>query len=154
MGGIFILIASDVEKIDGQMAQSSEIAKFRLDQKYWPLHHRTRNRKIMKSGDKVLIYCGGQLRGGKSIIARAEIENIKRIYATESLPEDNRYLTGNAYEILQFREIVWIEPAIKFREILETLSFCPKNLKKWGVVLHGGARRISAEDYAIIMQTI
>ena len=152
MHGIFLLITSDAEKIDGTTAPSFEIAKLRLDQKYWPLHERTRNRKIMKTGDEILIYCGGQSQGAKSIIARAEIDSIKKVSIRDSLPEEDLYVTGNAYETIYLRNILFINPVIKFREVLESLSICPKNMDKWGVILHGGARRISADDYAIIMQ--
>ena len=151
MDGGFILIASDTETFNGATAPSFDVANLRLNHKYWPLHERTRNRKIMKPGDKVLIYCGGQKRNGKTVIATAKITKIYRKNNRDELPEENEFVTGNAYEIISLDDISMFPSPIKFRDVLPSLSICPANMGKWGVILHGGARRISGSDFSIIM---
>lgn len=143
----FIMVASDAETVGGATADSFDIAMLRLKNSYWPLHERTRNRKVLKTGDKVLIYCGGKRKNGKKVIASALISKISKKPSRTKIPEEDNFVTGNAYEILCLSNIMLFESPVDFKSLLPELSFCPKNMEKWGVVLHGGARRILAPDF-------
>jgi len=105
----------------------------------------------MRPGDNVLIYCGGQSKKSKLIIAKSVIKKIDRHNARDELPEEVEFVTGNAFEIIRLSETNIFETPVNFKEALPKLSFCPSNMGKWGVVLHGGARRISADDFGMLI---
>lgn len=85
-----------------------------------------------------------------NVIAKASVQEIApRKFSQPSLDPDAA-LTDAPYFVLELANISRIA-SVSLREVIFELSIAPNNKQKWGMALMGGCRRISKEDYEIIM---
>jgi hypothetical protein len=149
MQNIFILIASDITDFSGQKLTAEEATMNRLTNVIWPLYSGTRNRKMIKDGDKCLFYLAGANAKAQSFIGEADVVAIKR-------PKNITVLLSKLaveqppVEIIIFGAFSLYDEPKPIRPILDELSFIPKNRSRWGAAMQGGCRRISKEDYEVI----
>jgi len=54
---------------------------------------------------------------------------------------------------LILKDVRPVPNGIEFRAVLPVLSFKPTNLKNWGMVLHGGSRALTAQDWRTVFGT-
>ena len=146
----FILVATDSYFKGGASASAEEIALFRLSNKVWPLYNGTRNKEVIEGGDRALIYVGGSKSRGGEIVASCTIKKIKRNVLTNAKVDLDGVLTERPDALLTLSKIHKFKTGIEFRKILPKLECAPKNLKKWGIVLIGGVRRISSKDFNVL----
>ena len=148
----YIFVSTDTESVEGAPVSAHELVSFRLKHNLWPLYEKTRNRLSMRPGDNLLFYCGGNMKNSKRIIASAKIEKINISRNMAGFQEGKEFFTQTPHQLVKLEDIaVWKNPVI-LREILPQLECCPKNMSKWGVILHGGVRRISDADYNTIQE--
>lgn len=144
----FILVTRDGDSIAGTKINAKKIVEARLSKNQWPIYENTRGRKSFSIGSKVAFYIGGTSLESGNIVATGIIEKINN--------SNNRSLdNGDLIEeppslLLEFTNISFLKKPVSFREKLESLSFCPKNLRKWGVILIGGCRQLTDQDWKII----
>jgi hypothetical protein len=112
----------------------------------WFIYEGTRNRKALKEGDKILFYLSGK-KLIPQIAAKAEISKIRKPLSSET----NANLQSPVHSVLEFKNFERFDAPIDFKKILQYLSFAPSNMQKWGVVVFGGCRRISEQDYETIL---
>jgi hypothetical protein len=146
----YILTTSDAEQLTGGVYSAHRVVRFRLTKLEWPLYERTRNRKLIKSGDRLLIYCGGARAGRGHIVASAVVDSIFDVRRGRRLSEESEFISGNPDYVLILKDVSEFSKPVYFRDILPKLDCCPKNMSKWGVILHGGVRRISNSDFDTI----
>lgn len=110
--------------------------KRRVEDKSWPIHTYTSNRKKIQSGDKILFYKAGV--GNKTILGAAEIVS------------EIKLKDGTADYTVPIDKIdVWEKPAL-MKPMVEKLDFIENN-HQWGRYMQGGVIRISKNDYTNIL---
>lgn len=149
----FILVCTDAETVAGYMVPALEVAKARIKKRAWPLYDGTKNRRRLGPGDLCLVYVGGHAEAKQSIIARGEVASVSAFAGNEALADDPSLLVDSPRFLLQFREIRELDQPVPFAELLAQLSFVPRNLAKWGSVMQGGSRRISREDFDLLVSS-
>ena len=150
--GGFILVTSDPRTQNGRKAWARSLVRDRLQRAKWPIYERTRHRDEFAPGVGVLFYIGGSRREAGTVVASAEVSSVRDWCYDDGLVDPARYQTPLPTKVLHLRNIEWLQRPFKFREALEGLSFCPKNLTKWGVVLIGGVRQVTQRDWDILLE--
>ena len=141
----FLLITTKQYDEYGNIIEAPDVFRRRIDQNYWALYSQTRNKDAIKQNAHVLFFVSGKNNGG-TLVGRAQVaEKSSQVIRGSSIEEH-----GTVVAYLRFKEVTLFSNPISFREVLPQLSFCPKNMKKWGVVLMGGVRRLSDYDFNII----
>lgn len=141
----FVLTASTGEYSDGRKAHSTEIAIGRLTRGLWALYANTRNRAAIKKGDRVLGYATGGL-----FVGSARVADVQRSESKLRGWKDGPLLVFSpASAILVLDEVDVFPSPLEIKPLKDRLEFVPKH-EKWGVVLLGGALRISEADWNLI----
>jgi hypothetical protein len=138
----YVLTASSGEYSDGRKAHSNEVAIGRLTRGSWALYANTRNRAAIKKGDRVLGYATGGL-----FVGTARVADVQRSESKLRGWKDGPLLVFSpASAILVLDEVDIFPSPVEIKPMKDQLEFAPKH-KKWGVVLLGGALRISEADW-------
>ncbi len=145
----FILCASDCEHYNGTTEPALSIAQDRLIQKKWPIYPKTRNRKSFQVGDKCLVYIGGLKNLGGFLIGEFEIQSIDENKRKEPVDNVDLY-TGIPDKLLIIRDYKVYQKPREAKPILKKMPFFPKNEKKWGVILIGGCRKVTKDQYLLL----
>ena len=140
----YILIVGD--SFDGhKRIDPYEELKKRLDSNFWYLYKNTKHADKIKTNDKVLFYASGI--GNQKIFGKASILKKERVTKVKH----NTYTSNTPIFCLKFDKINNFSNPKKMSELILKTSFfkeSPKqNLKKWGVFLMGGVRKITQSDY-------
>lgn len=61
------------------------------------------------------------------------------------------FLNPDPSSIIQLASVKALERPVRLLDVLAKLDCRPKNLRKWGVIVIGGARKISEADYRRIL---
>jgi len=144
----FILVTRDGERPNGGKVPALEVIRARLVKNRWPIYENTRGRKSFEVGNEVAFYIGGLSESSGFIVAKARIRKISKAISYNF--EDEDILEEPPFLFLEFTDISHLKMPIKFRDKLESLSICPKNLQKWGVILIGGCRQVGKDDWRVI----
>lgn len=149
----YILVCIDsLLSATGTTEPALVVAQRRILAGRWPLYARTKHRLDICEGDRALIYAGGQRGHSRVFIATTRIasnqpvNSARRLSLPTNLDGDNPPVSW-----LTFADTNKMVPTVHMSELLEKLSFIPKNRSRWGVTLMGGVRRISDADWAIIL---
>lgn len=147
--GGFLLVTMDPLSSRGGRTPAAPLVRDRLAAARWPLFEGTRNRKVIVPGSRVALYVGGAGPDAGRIVAVATVATKK---PSHSPIDPSKYLTDPPAYCLVLKEIRHLTPYIDFRARLPDLSFCPKNMQKWGVVLMGGCRALSEVDWRLLIR--
>ena len=149
MAQYFVLVKREGYCRKGSMLSARESATLLIDNSIWPLWEKTRCRKMVAEGDKLLIYLAGNEPGSQSVIASAKIAKIsdwnRKYSAMYPL-----MLDGIPERVLHLCEVKHFKHAVHVPEVLSKLSFAPKNRSKWGTAFMGGMRNLNKADYSIL----
>ncbi len=104
----------------------------------------------MRAGQKLAFYVGGRGPGSRTIVATATVDTVDPVPRIGRQVDPPKYLTGEPVVVLRFRDVVELETPVQFRDALPHLSFRPRNLHKWGIILHGGSRAVTPGDWEIL----
>lgn len=141
----FIFVANDGFTETGSKVDAYGIACWRIHHGRWAVYRATRNRNLIRPGDNVAVYVGGQRKHRQTVIATARVREIgpyRRDTPVDPVGVDNELPQSVVY--LDEQKLITPRP---IRPMLDHLSFIPENHMKWGVALMGGIRRISHEDF-------
>ncbi len=133
----------------GLPVKAYSIFERRISDNTWYLYDNTRNRNAITKGASMVFYVSDEEIGG-AIWGSATVKEKK-------IQKNSRLLRSDIYTVhstLSFENIKLLKCPISFKSLLPELSFCPKNMSRWGVIVLGGTRRISDEDYEIILSKI
>lgn len=125
-----------------------DIVTNRLNSLVWPLYKGTSHKDKIVVGDKCLFYIGGEKDLRRHILARA---TVVEVLINNDLIDDVDILTGLPEKRLVLGGLKYLDEPKDIRKILDKLSFIPNKTKYWGVALQGGCKKISAEDFQIII---
>jgi hypothetical protein len=145
----FLLITTDGETENGKRASARMIIDWRLDRGRWPIYSGTRHKRNMRPGDLLLFYQGGSRSGRQHIVARGRIAEI----ATPKLDDEFDppwLLSGAADQALILDHVEVLTAPVPIRPLMGEISILPK-LRYWGALLMGGCRKMTEEDYDLII---
>ena len=108
----------------------------RVKSKKWPIFNRTRFRKDIGIGDIILFYKAGL--NGQKFLGTCKIKS--------ELIEETAF---RGY--LEIEEISVLSTLVEMKDIIKELDFI-KNKINWGNYFQGGVRRISEEDFSLIIK--
>lgn len=112
-----------------------EVFEKRIKGKTWPLYNRTRLRRSILPGDKIIFYKAGS--NGQKFLGKAEIKSeVKKI----------KLLTFS----VKLKNIKIWDKEVRITKLLHDLSFI-KNPNFWGVYLQGGIIRMTERDHDTIV---
>lgn len=104
----------------------------------------------MRPGQRVAFYVGGRGPSGGTVVATAIVEGVDPARRAGPRVDPAKYLTDEPVIVLRLRDLVELETPVPFRDALPLLSFRPRNLDKWGIILHGGSRGMTEGDWEIL----
>lgn len=150
----YLLTKRDGFTASGEIINATDAALALLDAGFWPLFKGTPCRKMVKPGQKVLIYLAGNNYDCQRVIASVTIESItewsKRIHAKQYplMLDDEPSL------VLNFSDIKVFSSSVSIRDHLHSLDLVPKkNPAKWGMAMVGGMKSLTEHDYKILSGT-
>jgi ribosomal protein L24 len=146
----FLLVVTDADDAAGSKIAALNLAQYRLRACKWPMYRNTQNRKSIQKGDAVLVYIGGRKSMSGNVIAKAIVQEISSYKSSQPSLDPDTALTDTPHFVLHLANISRITP-VNLRETIFELSIAPKNKQKWGMALMGGCRRLSKDDYEIIV---
>lgn len=85
------------------------------------------------------------------IIGQATVDSIRQWSRRDGGIDPTDCLTEAPERVLHLRDVAMFERLIRLRNRLENTSFSPSNPVKWGVVLMGGCRALSHDDWRILL---
>ncbi|MEW8048432.1 MAG: hypothetical protein AB2805_18275 [Candidatus Thiodiazotropha sp.] len=144
----YLLIKRESYTPAGETLSAYDSALTLLKAGLWPLWKHTRNRRAIRTGDKVAIYLSGQ--DNKTVIGTAQIDKV----------EDWNRATAKAYPLILDGEpasALFLKNHTLFSEPkpiqprLNRLSFY-KGGSKWGAAFMGGTRSLTPEDFLVLTQ--
>lgn len=145
----FLLITTDGETENGRKASARTIIDWRLERRRWPIYPGTRHSRSLTRGDLVLFYQGGSRPGRQCIVARARIADVRPADRDEEF--DPPYVFSAAADrVLVLDDVRLLDAPVPIRPLMGEISILPK-LRFWGALLMGGCRKMTAEDYDIIV---
>lgn len=147
----YILVTSDAEHVGGYKVPALKVIKERIEKREWPIYSHTRNRKSFAPGDLCLLYVGGQRNYCQTLFGKFRIEKVVKP-SRDYLVDTEDIMTDIPETVLKISDCNIFPVPINIKPILSKLSFFPENEKKWGVVFMGGSRKISEEDYKILIK--
>ena len=150
MCNYYIFNSSNAKSLDGKNIAAYSVALARLRKKVWPLYQRTPFRNKISENDKCLIYISGS--SGvftQHFISNANIKGLK-ISGIDKLNEDEYMTYGVPSMYLNLENIAIYKNPINIRDYVNKLAFIG-NKDNWGVYMQGGVRKISNEDYNLLI---
>jgi hypothetical protein len=147
----FLFVTTDSQSRSGDVAFASRVADFRLQVGEWPLYKNTRNQKSIKAGHRVLIYLGGRSPTAGVVIASARVKEIRPIRSPREVRESAEFLTDFPSSLMKLEDVERLPARVELRKVVPRMDCCPKNMKKWGIILHGGVRQLSDRDFGLIV---
>jgi hypothetical protein len=148
----FLFVTTDSQTRSGDRAPASRVADFRLQIGEWPLYKNTRNKKSLQPGHRVLIYLGGRSATAGVVIATATVQDIRAVRSPRDSREVAEFLTDYPSSIMRLTDVMRLPATVQLRRVVPQLECCPKNMQKWGIILHGGVRQLSDYDYDFIVK--
>lgn len=148
----FLFVTTDSQTRSGDFARASQVAEFRLGIGEWPLYKNTRNQKSIQPGHRVLIYLGGRSASAGVVVATALVKEIRPVRSPRDSRESSEFFTDYPSSIMKLADVTRLPTHVVLRGVLPRLECCPKNMQKWGIILHGGVRQLSDHDFDLIVK--
>ena len=144
---------------EGSEKEPSEVLHHRLKNNYWPIYINTKNRKIIRTGDNLLFYVSGNKTLGGRVVAKSKVKGFvdkknARDFNKSLSYEEEVSFGENILYFIKIDEACILKNPICMKENLSKLSFGNINLNKWGSVLQGGCRLITADDFLVLSQQV
>lgn len=147
----YLLTKRDGFTAAGEMISATDSALALLDIGFWPLFKGTPCRKMVKPGQKVLIYLAGNNEDCQRVIASVTIKSITEWSKRDHAKRYPLMLDDEPSLVLNFTDIKIFGSPVSIREHLHHLDLVPKkNPAKWGMAMVGGMKSLSEHDYYIL----
>jgi len=147
----FVLIAADADRNRLYLPSAFDLAKYRLERKEWGLKDRTRYRRYMTPGDRVLIYISGYREYAQHFIASATIASVPTNNSgglVDSPAMDTSIFSEYKVAI---KNVHYFSKPICARDLLDKFKFvAPNRRKMWRIYFQGGAIRLQAPDFNLV----
>lgn len=150
----FVLIAADADRNRLYLPSALQLAKYRLGRNEWGLKERTRYRRHMKAGDRVLIYLSGYRDLSQHFIAEATIASTpaRNLGALVDSPDIHTSICSEFK--VAVKNVRFFEKPVCARNLLKDFEFiAPKRRKMWRIYFQGGAIRLTKNDFELVLRT-
>ena len=148
----FLLVTIDPPTIRGGTGAAWDLVETRLRKGLWPIYQNTRNRKRFEPGKHVAFYVGGRKQHRGEIVATAVIRSVETWSRFKGTVDPDRYLTGFADQVLRLTEVTYLDRPVELKHRVSRVSFAPTNKVRWGVILMGGCRALTREDWDVLVE--
>jgi len=145
----FILVASPQTLPSGRVLHPAEVVEHRLNSRYWPLSQHTPNRRRIKKDDECLAYLAGTRKGAQSFSARMTV-SASEVWTGPEDSEIDLFGSSPYVQKLGLENVQFFREAIPIRPLLPRMCF-HGDRKSWGVMLQGGCKLISFEDWSVVV---
>tara|TARA_R110002073_G_scaffold137338_2_gene286333 strand:- start:95 stop:598 length:504 start_codon:yes stop_codon:yes gene_type:complete len=146
----FVFVASDIEDQNGHLISGAEVWDRRFQRGIWPLYRRTPNSKVLKAADRVLFYVGGTGSVRQSFVGEGVIEAIVDWNHMKGEVDAENWMTTSATSAVVLGDRRRFPTPVMVKPLLDKLACAPANRSRWGVLFHGGVRKFSHADGAVI----
>jgi hypothetical protein len=146
----FLLITVDPLTTHGGPGSAWDLVVARLAKRMWPIYANTRNRQRFGPGRRVAFYIGGERKHAGEVIATALVSSVESWTMSKGSVDPDRYLTEPADQVLRLDQISRLTSPVRLKDYVSKMSFAPSNMGRWGVVLMGGCRALSHEDWRLL----
>ncbi len=146
MKNYYLFIVSEQVNKDGKKVSGREVFDFLMEKKAWGFHPTTQHRSAVKEEDSVIFYLTGL-----GFVGDADLKS--SAYIDKEGSSENWWFNKSKvnYRVDLDNIKVW-EKIKPIQPILPSLSFIKKT-KNWGAYLQGGVRKITEEDYKVIINS-
>jgi len=136
----------------GRKGSAYELVRARLQRRRWPLYQNTKHKREIGPGARLAFYVGGFRSHRGEIVATAEVAERTSWKWGSPRADPDEYLSEVPDVVISLKNVEALDPPISFKQRLPKLSICPKNMQRWGVVVIGGCRGVSARDWKLLLQ--
>lgn len=140
----YIFVVADQSKY-GKSRSADETYTYLMRKNTWGFGENTSHRNEIKSGDTAVFYQAGG--GGQKFLGTVTLAS----GAYKDSSSKDLFIDPETYKIDLDKVSVWDTPK-PIEPLVEKLSFI-KEKQYWGTYFQGGCRKITAEDYSIILHT-
>lgn len=150
-----VLTVSDTKSATVGTTPAYDILKYRLKNKIWGLHSRTKCRNYIKDGARLIFYITGKRNHSRCFMAEATAVGSLGSFSSfdlERYTDKKEWIDdgGQVYKI-ELMGIKWFKNPVNIYDIKDKMElFSRKKTNKWGTFIQGGAFRISDKDYSLI----
>ena len=149
----FVLIAADADRNRLYLPSAHQLAKYRLGRKEWGLKERTRYRRQMKAGDKVLIYLSGYRELAQHFVAEATIASAPARNLGGMVDSPVLHTSIFSEFKVAVRNVRFFDNPVCARDLLKDFEFvAPKRRKMWRIYFQGGAIRLTKKDFELVLR--
>lgn len=145
----YVLIKSQAVTEAGGIECGWLSARKLLQSGMWPLYERTLCRKMVREDERVLIYVAGDELHGRHIVAEARIAGVEA-WTSTAARECPILLDGIPATVLRLDQIHYLDKPVRVSDVLDRLSFAPKNRSKWGFLFAAGMRSLEQADFNVL----
>lgn len=122
-----------------------------LNSEIWPLYKNTPCKKMVRQGEKVVIYLSGNQLDSKHTIASATIDLVEEWNERKHRKKYPIFIEQEPALVLKLKDIDIFSKPVDIKKNLASLSFYQNaNPKKWGYAVMSGVRRITPNDFEIL----
>lgn len=149
----FVLTVADADRNRRYLPSALDLAKYRLKRKEWGLKKRTRYRRHMKPGDKVLIYLSGARDFSQHFIAEGIIASASQGNKGALVDSPNIQTSIFSEFKIGLTGIRFFPRPVCVRDLLEKFEFVsPHRRKMWRIYFQGGALRLPRKDFELVVR--
>jgi hypothetical protein len=132
------------------LGDAYRLAMHRVERGQWPIYERTRNRNAFVPGLRLCVYIAGSGASGGLIVATATVRRV-RPWRSGAALDPSAYATEVPHLVVELGDAGLLPTPVRFKDVLPRLSFAPADLSRWGPLLQGGSRRLSQEDWELML---
>lgn len=147
----YLFIVSDRISADNKKVTGRKVFDFLMEKGAWGLHPTTQHRAVVKEGDRVIFYLAGPSGG---FIGKATLSS--GAYIDKTGKSDEWWFNKSEINYrVNLNDVEKWEKTKPIQPILADLSFIKnKKIKNWGAYLQGGVRKITSDDYKVIVDSV
>ena len=149
----FVLIAADADRNRRYLPSAFDLAKYRLERKEWGLKDRTRYRRSMMPGDKVLIYISGHRENAQHFVASAIIASIPTDNSGGVVDSPTMQTAIFSEYKVALKNVHYFTNPVCARHLLNKFKFiAPNRQSMWRIYFQGGAMRLKRYDFNLVVR--
>jgi hypothetical protein len=152
-----VVTASDAVSMSLGVTPAYFVCRHRLNNNIWGFNLRTRCKRYISQGTKLIFYISGKRNFGNTFIAEAEVADFSYPFPRRDLSrymDENKWYCDNPSYKIELENIRWFNKPVNIYDMKEKMEYflSKKKIRNWGFYIQGGAFRISHNDYEIIRE--
>lgn len=145
----YFIICCDDTRYNNETISAYSIASRRLHGYYWPLYKYARGINMLSRNDKFVLYIAGHKEYCKNFISCGEIESIDNVEKFYEFDFSSRLTEV----MVTLDKIIFFENHVSILDLISKLDILKRHNNKLGLALAGGIKKISRDDYDLIIRS-